>query len=74
MVGHLLGGAGALGALVTTRALRDGMLPGTINVDEVDPGIALDVVRSTRTGPYRAGLVNAFGFGGHNVSLVLSAP
>ena len=74
MVGHLLGGAGALGALVTARALRDGVLPGTINVDEVDPGIALDVVRSTRTGPYRAGLVNAFGFGGHNVSLVLSAP
>ncbi|WP_292835289.1 beta-ketoacyl-[acyl-carrier-protein] synthase family protein [Microbacterium sp.] len=74
MVGHLLGGAGALGALVTARALRDGILPGTINVDDVDPEIALDVVRSTRTGAYRAGLVNAFGFGGHNVSLVLSAP
>lgn len=73
MVGHLLGGAGALGALVATRALAEGSLPGTINVDTVDPQIDLDVVRTTRPGRYRAGLVNAFGFGGSNVSLVLTA-
>ena len=73
MVGHLLGGAGALGALVATRALHEGTLPGTINVDTVDPQIDLDVVRTTRAGRYRAGLVNAFGFGGSNVSLVLTA-
>ncbi len=73
MVGHLLGGAGALGALVTTRALHEGTVPGTINVDAVDPQVELDVVRTTRAGRYRAGLVNAFGFGGHNVSLVFTA-
>ncbi|MCU1414194.1 MAG: beta-ketoacyl-[acyl-carrier-protein] synthase [Microbacteriaceae bacterium] len=72
MVGHLLGASGALGAVVAARALHDGVLPGTINVDEVDPDIHLDVVREPRTGSYRAALVNAFGFGGHNASLILA--
>jgi 3-oxoacyl-[acyl-carrier-protein] synthase II len=72
MVGHLLGASGALGALVATRALAGGLLPGTINVDEVDPDIHLDVVREPRPGRYDAALVNAFGFGGHNVSLILT--
>jgi 3-oxoacyl-[acyl-carrier-protein] synthase II len=72
MVGHLLGASGALGAVVAARALRDGRLPATINVEEVDPAIELDVVRTPRTGEYSAAMVNAFGFGGHNVSLVLT--
>ena len=72
MVGHLLGASGALGALVATRALSSGQLPGTINVDQVDPDIQLDVVRTLRAGQYDAALVNAFGFGGHNVSLILT--
>lgn len=72
MVGHLLGASGALGVVVAARALRDGLLPGTINVDEVDPEVELDVVRAPREGAYRSALVNAFGFGGHNVSLVLT--
>lgn len=74
MVGHLLGASGALGAVVAARALRDGLLPGTINVDRVDPAVELDVVRAPREGDFRSALVNAFGFGGHNVSLVLTAP
>ena len=72
MVGHLLGASGALGAMVAAQALRDGRVPGTINADELDPEIEVDVIRSTREGDFQAALVNAFGFGGHNVSLVLT--
>ncbi|GAA4371342.1 beta-ketoacyl-[acyl-carrier-protein] synthase family protein [Agromyces bauzanensis] len=72
MVGHLLGASGALGAMVAAQALRDGRVPGTINADELDPEIEVDVIRSTREGDFPAALVNAFGFGGHNVSLVLT--
>ncbi len=72
MVGHLLGASGALGAMVAAQALREGRVPGTINADELDPEIEVDVIRSTREGDFRAALVNAFGFGGHNVSLVLT--
>jgi len=72
MVGHLLGAAGALGAMVTVRALHDGLLPATINVDEVDPEIEVDVVRTSRTGRFEAAMVNAFGFGGHNATLVFT--
>ena len=72
MVGHLLGASGALGALVAAQALRDGTVPGTINVHELDPEVEVDVVSSPREGDFNAALVNAFGFGGHNVSLVLT--
>jgi 3-oxoacyl-[acyl-carrier-protein] synthase II len=72
MVGHLLGASGALGVVVAAQALRDGIVPATINVDEVDPEISLDVVRENRSGKLTAAMVNAFGFGGHNVSLVLT--
>jgi 3-oxoacyl-[acyl-carrier-protein] synthase II len=74
MVGHLLGAAGALGTVLTARALSVGMLPGTINIAQVDPEIDLDVVTSPRAGNWGAGMVNAFGFGGHNVTLVLTRP
>lgn len=73
MVGHLLGASGSLGALVMARALREEVVPATINVDEQDPELDVDVVTSSRVGGFGAGLVNAFGFGGHNVSLVLTA-
>lgn len=72
MVGHLLGASGALGAVVASRALFDGLIPATINVDDVDREVEIDVVRDARTGRFPAAMVNAFGFGGHNVSLVLA--
>ncbi|MFI2030669.1 hypothetical protein [Streptomyces buecherae] len=54
-------------------ALRDGALPATRNLDELDPRVELDVVRGEpRTGQWSAALANSFGFGGHNVSLVLT--
>ncbi|MGR2753476.1 beta-ketoacyl-[acyl-carrier-protein] synthase family protein [Agromyces arachidis] len=66
--GHLLGGAGAIEAIFTVLALHERMIPPTINLDEQDPEIPLDVVTSPR--PLGDGDViaisNSFGFGGHN--------
>ncbi|WP_411375212.1 beta-ketoacyl-[acyl-carrier-protein] synthase family protein [Arthrobacter sp. MPF02] len=74
--GHLLGGAGALAAVVVLQALKSGKLPGTLNVDRLDPELDLNVITEDAVelpaGPARAGLVNAFGFGGHSVALVIS--
>ena len=73
--GHLLGGAGALAAVVVLEALRTGQLPGTLNVEAVDPEVDLNIVTETArdlSGQAKAGLVNAFGFGGHSVALVIA--
>jgi 3-oxoacyl-[acyl-carrier-protein] synthase II len=73
MTGHLLGAAGALGAMVTVLALERGVVPPTTNIDEIDPEIGVDVVANTaRRVVTGAALVNAFGFGGHNATLVLT--
>lgn len=70
MTGHLLGGAGALESIATILALRDGLVPPTINVDDLDDGVDLDIARGEprklSEGP-AAALNNSFGFGGHNV-------
>lgn len=74
--GHLLGGAGALAAVVVVQALQTGQLPGTLNVEALDPEIDLNVITDTAhtlaPGSAAAGLVNAFGFGGHSVALVIA--
>ncbi|MDP9987062.1 3-oxoacyl-[acyl-carrier-protein] synthase II [Arthrobacter oryzae] len=74
--GHLLGGAGALAAVVVLEALRTGQLPGTLNVGTLDPEVDLHVITESAhqlpPGHRRAGLVNAFGFGGHSVALVVT--
>jgi 3-oxoacyl-[acyl-carrier-protein] synthase II len=66
--GHLLGGAGAIEAMFTVLALHNRLAPPTINLDDQDPEIKLDVVTSPRELP--AGdilaISNSFGFGGHN--------
>ncbi len=75
MTGHLLGAAGALEALFTILAVRDRVAPATINIDDLDPAIPLDVVRGEhRTLPDGdvAAMDNSFGFGGHNVALVFT--
>ncbi len=75
MTGHLLGGAGALETIFTVLALRERTAPPTINVSQPDPELALDLVRDTpralRDGQLAA-INNSFGFGGHNVALVLT--
>ncbi len=66
--GHLLGGAGAIEAVFTVLALKNRTAPPTINLDDQDPAIPLDIVTSPRKlpeGPILA-ISNSFGFGGHN--------
>jgi len=70
--GHLLGAAGALAAILSVRALETGLLPPTTNLDDPDADCALDhVAHKARPHPARIALVNAFGFGGVNASILL---
>lgn len=72
MTGHLLGAAGALEALICLLALRDGVIPATINYEQPDPDCDLDYVpNETRTVELRVAMSNAFGLGGHNATIVL---
>lgn len=71
MTGHLLGGAGGLEAGITILALRDQILPPTINMNEPDPECDLDYVPNvSRKAPMTYALSNSFGFGGTNGSLI----
>jgi len=73
MTGHLLGGAGAAEAIISIMALSEQVLPPTINYSTPDPECDLDYVpNEPREGSFNHVLSNSFGFGGHNVSLVLS--
>ncbi|PRY63753.1 3-oxoacyl-[acyl-carrier-protein] synthase II [Knoellia remsis] len=76
MTGHLLGAAGALEGLLTVLSVHHRIAPATINIENFDPQITLDVVR----GEHRklpdgdiAALNNSFGFGGHNVALTVKS-
>ena len=74
VTGHLVGGSGAIQAIVTLRSLRERLVPLTAGLRILDPRIAIDVVAGKPRpiadgGP---GIINAFGFGGSNASLVLS--
>ncbi|MGK3995293.1 beta-ketoacyl-[acyl-carrier-protein] synthase family protein [Sorangium sp. So ce1024] len=71
MMGHLLGGAGAVETIAVVCSLRDQLLHPSINVDELDPGFSLDVVRERRRVDLRYAVKCSAGFGGHNCALVL---
>lgn len=72
MTGHLLGAAGAIEAIITSMALKEGFLPPTINYKTPDPECDLDYVPNTgRKADINYALSNALGFGGHNASIVL---
>lgn len=74
MHGHLLGGAGALEAIMGVQAIRKGIIPPTINYDQPDPACDLDYVpNKSRTVSVETVLSNSFGFGGHNASIILSS-
>ena len=71
MTGHTLGAAGAIEMAAGALAIRDGLVPPTINLDDPDPECDLDYVpHKTREHKVRAVLNNSFGFGGHNATLV----
>ncbi|MBY0395393.1 MAG: beta-ketoacyl-[acyl-carrier-protein] synthase II, partial [Thermoleophilia bacterium] len=75
MHGHGMGAAGGFEAVLTALAIREGAIPPTINVEELDPACAgVDhVLGGARHAPVRVALSNSFGFGGHNAVLALSA-
>ena len=72
MTGHLLGGAGAVESIATILALHDGLIPPTINIEELDPETVVDIVRDKPrempTGDVAA-INESFGFGGHNIAI-----
>jgi 3-oxoacyl-[acyl-carrier-protein] synthase II len=73
MIGHLLGGAGAVEAAYTALAIAKGAVPPTINLDDQDPECRLDYVANTaRERRIEHAMSNSFGFGGTNASLLLS--
>jgi 3-oxoacyl-[acyl-carrier-protein] synthase II len=75
MTGHLLGAAGVVEAIFSILAIRDSVLPPTINLETPDPECDLDYVPGTaRQARVRVALSNSFGFGGTNGSLVFRAP
>ena len=73
MLGHTLGAAGAIEAIVTIQSIRTGCVPPTINLEDPEPAApAIDLVTgSARQQPVRVALSNSFGFGGQNTALVL---
>jgi len=69
-LGHSVGAVGAVEAILTVLALRDGVIPATRNLHNLDPEIDLDVVAGEpRSGNYQYAINNSFGFGGHNVAI-----
>jgi len=76
MTGHLLGGAGAIESVFIVKAIQDRAAPPTINIENLDPAVTVDVVRDKpRALPAGdiAALNDSFGFGGHNVVLVFKS-
>jgi 3-oxoacyl-[acyl-carrier-protein] synthase II len=73
MMGHLLGAAGAVEAVVCLLAMQEGVIPPTINYETPDPACDLDYVpNQARHAPVRVALSNSIGFGGHNATLVMA--
>ena len=73
MIGHALGGAGAMEAIACVRTIRDGILHPTINYTTPDPACDLDYVpNDARKRDVRVVLSNSFGFGGQNACLVFA--
>ena len=72
MTGHTLGAAGGIESLITALAVRNGIVPPTINLDNPDDGFDLDFAANTaQERPLQLALNNSFGFGGHNVCLAI---
>lgn len=74
-IGHLLGAAGSVEAIFSIKAMNDGVVPPTLNLDNPSDGCDLDLVANqARERPIRNALSNSFGFGGTNASLIFASP
>ena len=74
MIGHTMGAAGAISALAAVQSMQKGLVPPTINYTTPDPECDLDYTpNEARPFGHQTSMINAFGFGGHNVVLVLGA-
>jgi 3-oxoacyl-[acyl-carrier-protein] synthase II len=74
MTGHLLGAAGGLEAIVSIKAMEQGVVPPTINIENLDPECDLDVTpNKAKQRPLRVAMSNSFGFGGTNATLLFKA-
>jgi nodulation protein E len=72
MHGHALGASGALELIALVEAIRSGIVPPTVNIEELDPECDLDVTRgAARERPVRAAISNAFAFGGTNAVIAV---
>ncbi len=72
MTGHLLGAAGGIEIAASILAIRDQIVPPTINVENLDPEVDVDIVANTaRPANVTSALSNSFGFGGHNSSVLV---
>lgn len=73
MIGHCLGAAGGIEAIATIKAIETGKLHPTINLDQPEPGLEMDVVPNLAVEhQVKAALSNSFGFGGHNASVIFA--
>ncbi|TVT30081.1 beta-ketoacyl-[acyl-carrier-protein] synthase family protein [Amycolatopsis rhizosphaerae] len=73
-LGHLVGGAGAVEGIATLLSVYHGIVPATLNLENLDPKVDLDVVAGEpRKAELTAAISNSFGFGGHNTALVFTA-
>jgi 3-oxoacyl-[acyl-carrier-protein] synthase II len=71
MIGHTIGAAGAIEAIITILSIRNSILTPTINLDQPDPDLDLDYVPNhAREKEINVALSNSFGFGGHNATLI----
>ena len=74
MTGHGMGATAAFEAVFSTLAIRDGVIPPTINLNEPDPELDLDYVPNfAREQTLKTVMSNSFGFGGHNAALIFKA-
>jgi len=72
-LGHMVGAAGAVESIVTVLSIKEGIIPATLNLEQLDPGVELDVVAGEpRKIDLDAAVCDSFGFGGHNAAVVFA--
>ncbi len=69
----MVGAAGAVESIITLLSIRDGIIPATLNLENLDPGVELDVVAGEpRKVDLQAAICDSFGFGGHNAAVAFT--